>query len=66
MPFRLSPSLDGSPDRIIVDRDENEVGDLYTSWEEASEIVDAINSGLNPAADLAKAIVAGAALTRGL
>ena len=47
MPFRLTGSCDGSPDKIIVDRDGNEVGDLYVTWEEAKEIVDAINSGLH-------------------
>jgi len=46
MPFRLVGSCDGSPDKIIVDRDGKEVGDLYVTWEEAKEVVDAINSGL--------------------
>lgn len=55
-PFRLvlsenlsalsSTSADGSPDKIILDRDGKEIGDLYVTWEEAEEIVNAINLGL--------------------
>jgi hypothetical protein len=48
LPFRVVGSCDGAPDKIIVDRDGKEVGDLYLdTWEEAQEVVDAINSGLH-------------------
>jgi len=44
IPFHLSPSLDGAPDIIIVDRNGTGIGDLYTTREEAEEIINIINS----------------------
>ncbi len=44
LPFRIEGSLEGGPDIIIVDRNGKEIGDLYTTREEAKEIINIINS----------------------
>lgn len=44
MPFRLEGSLEGGPDIIIVDRNGKAIGYLYTTREEAKEIINIINS----------------------
>jgi hypothetical protein len=44
MPFRIEGSLEGGPDIIIVDCNGKEIGDLYTTREEAEEIINILNS----------------------